>query len=106
MSYTFGTATLRNVSPSAPTYNIRATEHTLLNGKSIIQSVTNYGTRWRLQCFTTDYADITALLALIGTSQSLTLEEVNTTCYLMALSVTETTPTSWKYVVEFAKDES
>jgi hypothetical protein len=105
MTTTFNSITLSNPSPLSQIHQVRTTEHVLLNGKTVVQGVANYGTKFRFRCMTTSFAEITSHLGNVGSPYTLAVEGTNyTNCYITAFSITEATPTSWQYDVEFTRD--
>ena len=107
MSVTFNsTVTLANASREDSGVAIRATEHILIDGKSKVQAATETGRRWRFNCITQDFSDITDLIALVGTAYTLSVEGTDyTNCYLIGeIRYRTVVPGTWTYSAEFVRD--
>lgn len=70
-SITFAGVTLTKPRVMSEGYPIASSDVTLIDGKRDIDSESNYGTEFTIRGYTASRADVTALLAKIGTSGSL-----------------------------------
>lgn len=104
MAITFDGVTLQKPSPYAADYSPTTNETILLSGKHNIQSSTEHGYKVSFICLTTTEADITNLIAKIGTEGSLVDDNgTHTKCYITAFTSTEILPDTWQYQVSFAQ---
>lgn len=108
MSVLFSTVTLANASRQDVGVAIRATEHILIDGKSKVISAAETGRKWRFNCITQVFSNITDLVALVGTAYTLTVEGTDyTNCYLIGeIRYREVVPGTWTYSAEFVRDTS
>ena len=101
-SVVYGGVTLTAPSPIAPGYDIRANTKVLLTGKQKVFATAYYGTTYRFVCFPSSYAQISALLAMIGTGTTLTVngDSLSGDWYIRYLKPQEVTPNQWQYEIE------
>lgn len=82
MTVTFGSVELKEASKLSNTIGVLANERVLISGRRRIKSNSEFGFG-AVYSFIGTWDDVTAILALIGTSQTLTdNEETNTVCYI------------------------
>ena len=87
-------------------YQHRGQGRVLLDGNETIKLVpTNYGQSFSIRCYTTDYTDVSNILAKIGVKGSLVLTNTVTNCVLMGVRVNPSPDyTQWEYILQFKKD--
>lgn len=106
MTITFDGVELRNPAPFSLAPVVLCSETTLLSGKTAVQTTAETGLRVRLECVTQDYADVSALLAKIGTKATLIIDGVSyTNCAIRSWGrLEEGPPGTWWYEVTLVRE--
>lgn len=108
MVVTFGGVELKNASKIANTYSTRSGVTVLATGKSSIQSSSEFGRGATFRCLG-EWADITALLALVGTPGTLTIGAITTfsSAYIVGdIKVDESKRPGWYFYTVNIEEET
>lgn len=104
MTVSFDSVELIRPQPYNVSYDVMANETVLLSGKRSVQSTAEYGYKVTYVCFTDASANVTNLLAKVGTEYSLVDDYGTRNAYISAFSVVEDPPDHWTYTVSFIGD--
>lgn len=105
MTISFAGVTLKNVQEFDKSPEVRATVTTLASGAKSIQSTATTGFSREYHCTTQDYADVSALLAKVGTAGTLIEDGTSyTNCRITAWLRLSAFGDNYEYAVRIERD--